>query len=767
MTLARRNSKNLPSATLDETNPKRHLDFPLSSAEKIQPLLFPELTATTYPAKAPQSVAILVIDDEERARQSLCDLLKPSGYTITQAAGVEQALTLIQSQIFTLALVDLNLQDGNGQQVLAYAHENDIKTRLIVISGETSFDNATEALRSGACDYISKPYKPKALLETISREIEKFQLRERYEVIQEQLKGSETLHKFIVNNSPDFIYMLDENGRFSFINQRAESLLGLKKEQLIGHHYNTIVHAEDWEKAQFAFNERRTGERGSHNVELRLINQRHEEIRFVEARAIAVELTAMGVYQTTPHRGENFIGTYGVIRDITERKRSEALMRYHQYHDQLTGLPNRALFHDRLQMSLVQARRNKTKLAVLFLDIDRFKMVNENLGHLAGDKILQLVTKTLTNCLREEDTLARVGGDEFLLLLPNINKREDVAVIGNKIAELCKTPIDYNGKEVRINFSIGIATYPEHGTEKDLLMRNADLAKCHIKRNGGNGYGYYCPRFDKMAAPALDLDNALHRALENNELELFYQPQVNLAKQQVTGIEALIRWNHPHKGLLSPAVFIPLAEQSNLICILGAWILDQACHDAQVLEQQGFTGLKVAVNISMQQLERGSFKQLVLHTIAQHKLDKNYIEIEITESNIMQDMQKAVEVLTSLAANGIGVAIDDFGTGYSSLSYLQTLPIATLKIDRSFIEGLSKQNSAAPIVTAVLTMAKALKMQCVVEGVETQEQMDILELVGCSIIQGYYYSKPLSLTDLMLYLANFNNNGRSVARPQN
>lgn len=759
MTLSQRHSESDPTDAASKTDVKTHYIPTLVGIDKIQPFLFPELNHTTERVLATKPTTILILDDEERTRQSLCDLLKPAGYQLTQAATVEQALRLLQTQTFALALVDLTLQDGNGQHVLAYAQKNNLKTRLIVISGETSFTTATEVLRCGACDYISKPYQPQTLLKTISKEIEKFQLRERYEDIQEQLKGSETLHKFIVNNSPDFIYMLDEKGRFSFINHRAESLLGCKKEQLIGQHYNIIVHAEDWEKAQFAFNERRSAERGSHNVELRLINHRHDEIRFVEARAIAVELTAMGVYQVTPDEGHNFIGTYGVIRDITERKRSEALRRYHQYHDQLTGLPNRALFHDRLQMALVQARRNRTKLAVLFLDIDRFKMVNENLGHLAGDKILQLVTKTLTNCLREEDTLARVGGDEFLLLLPNINKREDAAVIGHKIAELCMTPIKYQAQEVRVNFSIGIATYPEHGTEKDLLIRNADLAKCHIKRNGGNSHGYYCPHFDKLAAPALDLDNALHRALENNELELFYQPQIDIKRQQVTGVEALIRWNHPHKGLLSPALFIPLAEQSNLICMLGNWILDQACHDASILEQHGFTGLKVAINTSMQQLERGNFQQLVLRTIAQHKLDKNHIEIEITESNIMQDMQKAVEVLTSLATHGIGVAIDDFGTGYSSLSYLQTLPISTLKIDRSFIKNLSDDNSDAPIVTAVLTMAKALEMQCVVEGVETREQKEILEQVGCSTIQGYYYSKPLSLTNLMNFLGTFAKTG--------
>ncbi|MBN2645016.1 MAG: EAL domain-containing protein [Desulfuromonadaceae bacterium] len=715
--------------------------------------LFPELQDSVTHTGGELSISLLVIDDEPRARQSLCDLLRPMGHRMTQAGSVAEAIKWLQLDNFTLALVDLNLPDGSGQDIMRYIQDHEILTRLIVISGETTFDQATEALRNGACDFLRKPYHPRSLLETVNKELDRARTHHRYQRIQDELKGSETLHRFIVNNSPDMIYMLDDQGRFSFINQRVRSLLGYSEKNLIGQHYSSVVFSDDVEKAQFVFNERRTGDRASKGIELRLQNRHNKEIRFVEARAISVELTAMGVY--TAHNSAQdaeFIGTYGVIRDITERKRSEALMHYHQYHDHLTGLPNRALFHDRLKMALAQARRSKGQLAVLYLDIDRFRMINDNLGHLAGDNILQRITQRLKTNLREEDTLARVGGDEFLLLLPNIVKAEDAALIAQKIIASGSVPMLYQEQELRLTFSIGIATYPDHASSKDDLIRYADLAKCHIKQNGRNSYDYYQTRFKHLQPPALELENSLHRALKNNELELYYQPQIDLIEQRVVGLEALIRWNHPEKGLLSPGEFIPLAEQSSLICDLGEWVLERACEDGRNLEECGLTGLKIAINTSMQQLDRLCFQQQVLEAIARHGLSLNRLEIEITENSIMQDMQRAVDVLTALAKKGISIAIDDFGTGYSSLSYLQTLPISTLKIDRSFISNLSEFHSGTPIVTAILNMADALKLNCVAEGVETSEQKNILRQAGCRIIQGYHYCKPQSMVQLMRYL---------------
>jgi diguanylate cyclase (GGDEF)-like protein/PAS domain S-box-containing protein len=714
--------------------------------------LFPEITIQAGSTSEPE-ISILIIDDEARARQSLCDLISPLGHRTAQAASVADALACLQKETFTLALVDLKLPDGSGQEIMRYIQANSITTRLIVISGESTFDQATEALRNGACDFIRKPYMPATLLETVAREARKAITHTRYTRIQEELKGSEALHRFIVHNSPDMIYMLDDEGNFSFVNQRVRTLLGFDENNLIGKHYSEIVIPEDVEKAEYVFNERRTSDRASKGVELRLFNRHDKEVRFVEARAISVELTAMGVYSSGEEdQDAEFIGTYGVVRDITDRKRSEALMHYHEFHDQLTGLPNRTLFHDRLKMAMAQARRCKTMVGILFLDIDRFKIINDSLGHLAGDTILQKITQRLSINLREEDTLARVSGDEFLLLLPNIRKKEDAAHIAQKIIDGCKVPIHYQGQELLLTFSIGVVTYPENSLNHDNLIRNAYLAKCHVKQNGRNSYEFYQPRFKVMDVPILKMENALRQAIKYNELELYYQPQIDIIKQRVIGLEALLRWNHPHKGALSPGAFIPMAEQSNLICDLGQWVLERACQDARQLEERSFKGLKIAINTSMQHLECNCFKNQVLETTSRYNLHHNHLEIEITENSLMQDMQKTVNLLSELADNGIGIAVDDFGTGYSSLSYLQSLPVSTLKIDRSFVCDLSTNHSSPPIITAVITLAAALGINCIAEGVETNEQKTVLQLAGCRVIQGYYFCKPQSLSQITAYL---------------
>ncbi|WP_321530122.1 EAL domain-containing protein [uncultured Desulfuromonas sp.] len=730
-----------------------------------QSVLFPEIFSTTAARHQALPISILIIDDEQRARQSVCDLLKPLGHRLTQAESVSEALHWLEKDNFTLALVDLNLPDGTGHDIMRYIQEHQIATRLIVVSGESSFGHATQSLRNGACDFLRKPYLPATLLESVNTELAKSLTQHRYNQIQEELAGSEALHRFIVNSSPDIIYMLDQEGRFSFVNKRVASLLGYNDKKLIGQHYSSIVYDDDVEKAQFVFNERRAGDRASHAVELRLLNRHNKEIRFVEARSLSVELTSMGVYRSGRGENEEFIGTYGVIRDITERKRSEALQHHHQYHDHLTDLPNRTLFHDRLHMALAQARRNSHHLAVLFLDIDRFRKVNDSLGHLAGDKILQRITQRLSTNLREEDTLARIGGDEFLLLLPTIKTSQDALHIAEKINQSFSRSMSYQNQDLRLTFSIGIATFPHNGASKEELIRNAELAKCQVKQNGRHGCLFYQPQHQHLQVSALEMETAIRQGLQQEQFELYYQPQIDPVAQRVVGLEALIRWNHPQQGLLNPSLFIPVAEQSSLICELGQWAIERACRDGSILSQRALDGLKIAVNISIQQFERPNFTKTILESVSRNEMGSNALEIEITEDNIMKNMDRGANLLTTLAKHGIGVAIDDFGTGYSSLSYLQTLPVSTVKIDRSFICNLSGEQNGLPIVIAVLNLAAALNIHCVAEGVENEQQKQILQDAGCRLIQGFYYSSPLSLPQLIPYLKQ-SKSGRLIYQEQ-
>jgi len=661
---------------------------------------------------------------------------------------------MLRKYNYHLALVDLNLPQLSGHDVMEFVRSNQLETRLIVVSGERHFSAATRAMQNGAVDFISKPFEFSNLLKVINKVAERAERRLRAQCIQDQIKCSEELHRFIVNNSPDFIYMLDDNGCFAFVNSRAESLMGFDVDELLGEHYTKVVFEEDMERARYAFNERRTGERATHGIELRLKNKHKDTPLYVEARCTPVELTSMGVYSGDHPDMNEFVGTYGVIRDLTERKRSEELIRYHLYHDTLTALPNRTLFNDRLHMALIQARREKLKLAVIFIDLDRFKKINDTFGHLAGDEILQTVARSLKKCLREGDTLARIGGDEFLLLATNLHYDRDAAEICKKLLNNLSIPLIFQGQEIRVTISMGIAIYPDHGETQQALVRHADLAMYRSKEKGRNSFHFYSHNMPQKDRQSLELESDLYRAIEREELELHYQPQVDLKSGRVVGLEALLRWKHASRGDIPPSIFIPLAEQSHLISDLGTWAFQRACEDAVSLEKMGFNRLKMAVNVSIYQLDREGFSDACQKILNNCNLQHNRIEVEITESGLMQDMQKSSLVLRDFVDHGISIAIDDFGTGYSSLNYLQSLPINTLKIDGSFIQNEDVKKGDKTIFTAILSMARGLQVDCIAEGVETMEQKNYLEQAGCTTAQGFLFSSPLPLGKIKNYLQN-------------
>jgi len=702
------------------------------------------------------TTSILIVEDEPMMRRSLCELLRPQGYQVHEASRGLEAREVLTTQAIQVALIDLNLPDYSGQELIEFAWQRNLSTKLIVVSGESSVENAAHSLQYGVYDFVSKPFDVSYLLKTIKNATEEVDAQHAQGIEPREAVLSEELHKFIVNNSPDIIYMLDENGYFVFVNQKAEELLGCAPGKIIGTHYTSIIYEHDLGKACYAFNERRAGERSTQGIELRINTWKHNGSSQVECGHIYVELVSQGIYQNDTRKGKKFIGTYGVMRDMTERKRSEEVIRYHLYHDSLTSLPNRALFNDRLHMALLQAKRHNNKLALMFLDLDRFKKINDNFGHQAGDEILQSVAKKLKRCVRETDTLARIGGDEFLLMMQDIPSAEDADRVCQKILDRLNQPMRYRGKEIRITGSIGIALYPDHGKTKDELIRHADIAMYRVKEKSCNGYCLYNNTLISDY-PNLELENDLYSAVQRNELLLYYQPQIEAVHNKVVGIEALMRWNHPQYGILGPACFIPIAEQNGLINEIGDWGLRQACADTKELEAGGFFPLKTSVNISVQQLSSFNFVQNVLQVIHGCGLGQNSMELEITESCLMHDLQNASEMLEELTQGGVSIAIDDFGSGYSSLNYLQNLSINTLKLDRAFIQQANLASSEKTIFTAIQSMAQSLDVNFVAEGVETQAQKMYLERLGfCSIVQGYYYSKPLPLAELKTFIAQQN-----------
>ncbi|WP_101760323.1 EAL domain-containing protein [Oceanicoccus sp. KOV_DT_Chl] len=683
---------------------------------------------------------ILLADDDPRMLDSLSSLLRLYNYQVETALGGQNAIDKLASNEYDLLLLDLKMPQVTGHDVMSFMSRNNIHTMTIVVSGETSLEDISKALRHGAYDYLKKPYVPEELTATVNNAIRKKLLENSNEIMQAQLKRSERLHRFIVNNSPDIIFILDQQGRFSFLNSKIEELLQYSKSELLGKNITTIVEPDDQEKANYFFQHAVNNAPGIQTIELALRpsgpgrNARHFELSLYKLEDSKAD-------------SNHHYRVYGTARDISERMEAEAFINFQAYHDLLTRLPNRALFKDRLSMGITQAQRNNTELAVMFIDLDRFKVINDSLGHTMGDRLLQAVSQRLQGCIRKGDTLSRFGGDEFTLLLPDLKDANSAVTIAKKILNDIKKPFQLGDHDVYVGASIGIAIYPESGDSMDSLIKNADIAMYRVKKTGKDGYQIFNSEMHSESAERLMLEQDMRRALENDEFEICYQPQIDTISQQIYGVEALIRWNHPTLGRLSPTEFIPVAEDSRLIIDIDKLTLRKACREILSYHQE-LPGLRLAVNLSPVMIEKASFVDDILIMLKEENFPPSQLELEITENILMSDGQDTIDKLNRLAAVGIHLAIDDFGTGYSSLSYLQNLPVTTLKIDRSFISEIKNSNDEACIVNAIVSMAKGLKMQIVAEGVESTEQLNYLHTLGCNIVQGYLFGHATQLKEL-------------------
>ncbi|MCD6527127.1 MAG: EAL domain-containing protein [Desulfuromonas sp.] len=440
-----------------------------------------------------------------------------------------------------------------------------------------------------------------------------------------------------------------------------------------------------------------------------------------------------------------------IINDVTASKKAQKEIERLAYYDTLTGLPNRVLIRDRLQQAIAQAKRSRALIGVLALDLDHFKKINDSLGIGCGDRMLKVVAERLKSHVRQGDSVARMGGDEFVVLLTGINTQNDIVTAAGKILDLLAEPVSIDEHELVSTGSLGISVYPTDAEDVDLLLKHADTAMYQAKETGRNLYQFYSPDMNERAFERLFLDSDLHRALERQELELYYQPQINLTDGQVVGVEALLRWNHVHKGQISPVVFIPLAEESDLILDIGRWVMQQACHQARRWYDAGYTSLRVAVNLSARQF-RSDLPDIVAQVLRASQLPPQLLELELTESLLMEKPELARMILNKLQTLGCNLAIDDFGTGYSSLSYLKHFPLDRLKIDRSFVKDLSVDPDDAIIVEAIIALAHGLRLKVVAEGVETVEQLDFMREHSCDEVQGFIMARPMSADDFTCFL---------------
>jgi len=458
----------------------------------------------------------------------------------------------------------------------------------------------------------------------------------------------------------------------------------------------------------------------------------------------------------TNNRGE-IIAKITTCEDISDRKRNEETIRNLAFYDSLTGLPNRSLFIDRMLQELAKAKRQRQMMAVIFIDLDRFKVINDTLGHATGDLLLQAVAKQLKESIREGDTVSRLGGDEFLLLFPDITQVKDVSVIAEKIVHKFSEAFMVNDKELYISASLGISIFPDNSDSTETLIKHADTAMYYAKQQGRNNYQFYSPKIDAYTTKKLEIEANLRKAIANNELMLYYQPQVSLNSGQIIGAEALLRWQSIGHGFISPAEFIPIAEETGLIQPIGEWIFRTVCRQIKQWQDAGLQKIRISVNVSMNQFRQNTFIEILVGILKEMDIQPDCIELEITESAIMHDTGLTTTMLNELRSLGIKIAIDDFGTGYSSLSYLKYLPISRLKLDQSFVHSLGINPNDEAISRAIIAMAHSLNLQVVAEGVENADQLTLLKTYSCDEVQGFLFSKALAADDFIKFVDSYHN----------
>ncbi|MHA1597698.1 MAG: putative bifunctional diguanylate cyclase/phosphodiesterase, partial [Alphaproteobacteria bacterium] len=559
-------------------------------------------------------------------------------------------------------------------------------------------------------------------------------LEVRVEERSRELLEERMLHDSLADLSPDAI-VVHKDEIIEYANRSAVEMFGAENsEQLIGKNLYDRISPEFHDLLRSRADKLRKGD---------------ERLPFAEVKMLTVDNKVFDAEIVGSHvsvQGNDAVQS--IIRDISARKEVEGQLIYQANYDELTELPNRVLSQDRLQLALVRAHRERHIVAVMFVDLDRFKNVNDSLGHSIGDLLLKQAARRLRSCVRDGDTVARLGGDEFLIILPDLETAISAEVVANKMLEIFSDSFQLEQHDLFITPSIGITVYPTDGEDSDVLLRNADAAMYQAKSKGRNTYSFFTSEIDELAHENLRLDNHLRHAMERNELLLHYQPIHDVKTGKAIGAEALLRWNNPQMGVIDPSRFIPVAEETGLITDIGGWVLSEACRQAAICVKKGNPDFRMSVNVSPRQFRDGKLVNAVVRALMDNDLPSHCLELEMTEGLLVEDAPMTSFTLRELKQMGVRLSIDDFGTGYSALSYLKRFPFDTLKIDRSFVMDVTTDKQDAALVAAIIAMSQSLELEVIGEGVETVEQLGMLRDHQCDLVQGYYYSKPLTADDL-------------------
>lgn len=691
---------------------------------------------------------VLLADDEDIARILMRASLERAGFAVEETEDGEAALAAFQKLQPDIVLLDVVMPNMDGIEACARIRctPGGEQVPVVIVTGLDDIESISRAYEAGATDFITKPIQWMVLQHRV-----RYMLRASRALVElshSRTRLAEAQRIACLGN-----WEWDIERDRVICSREASRIYGLESAEFCGP-FNACLgqmHPEDRKSFDDAL-ERALCSEKSISVDYRIVLSDGSE-RFVHQQ-MATSFDPGG-------RAQRMAGT---IQDITQRKQNEEQIQYLAYHDTLTGLPNRHYFKQRLKQALAHAQRHSKMLALLFLDLDRFKRINDTLGHDAGDLLLQTVSDLLVHCVREDDTVerpnanevdqsvVRLGGDEFTVILTDVARIEDVARVAQRVLDALSRPISLGSHEVFVTVSIGIAIYPANGRDMESLLKNADIAMYHAKEQGRNNYQFFAESMNEAASKYIALEAQFRRALENNELLLYYQPQISVRTGRVVGAEALLRWHHPERGLLLPQEFIPLADDTGLIVPVGEWVLRTACSHYWKFRRECSESLRLNVNLSGCQFRQDDLLETVASILNENQMEPHCLGLEITESVIMESKESAVALLHGLKSLGADLLVDNFGTGYSSLSYLKRFPVDALKVDRSFVREIPDDSDSVAITAAIVAMAKKLRLEVIAEGVEWAQQRIFLMEQGCDVMQGDLLSPPLPVDEFIRFV---------------
>jgi diguanylate cyclase (GGDEF)-like protein/PAS domain S-box-containing protein len=648
---------------------------------------------------------------------------------LTQVETMGQAEKHLAGAAVDIILLDLGLPDAQGLAAVRRAHAIAPRIPLVVLTGLDDESLAAQALQQGAQDYLIKgQVDARALLRALRYAVERKRMQE--ELFEEKERALVTL-----NSIGDAVICTDISGNITFLNLVAVRMTGWSLGEAAGKPMSEVFRVLDATSRKTIPNPMEMAVRQNRATHLppncTLIQR--------DGCEIPIEDSIAPIHD----REGQATGVVIVFRDVSSGQTMALQMAHSAHHDFLTGLPNRKLLNDRVGQAILSAARNIKKVAVLFLDLDGFKHINDSLGHSIGDRVLQSVAKRLVDSVRGSDTVSRQGGDEFVVLLSEVDDPESVAIAARRLLQVGAEPHSIDRHDLYVTTCVGVSIYPDDGLDVETLIKNADTAMYQAKENGRQSYQFFKPAMNVRAVERQSIEGSLRRALERQEFAVYYQPKVDLRTGDISGAEALLRWTHPTRGLVSPAQFIPVAEDCGLILQIGNWVLREACKQARAWVEAGLPLGSMGVNISAVEFQNENFLEGVFTILNDTGLNPSLLELELTESVLMKRPESTASVLQALRAKGVQVAVDDFGTGYSSLSYLQKFSIDALKIDQSFVRRITTAPDETTIVTAVISMARSLGLRVVAEGVETLTELEFLQAHQCDEAQGYYFSRPV------------------------